>query len=56
MSLFKKHDTSINKAIQALRERTFFAAYPEQPSPAVYGETADADGQSKFKSSLGKKI
>jgi phenylacetic acid degradation protein paaN len=56
MSLFKKHDTSINKAIQALRERTFFAAYPEQPSPAVYGETADADGQSKFKSSLGKKF
>lgn len=56
MSLFKKHDTTINKAIQALHERTFFAAYPEQPSPAVYGETADADGQSKFKSFLGKKF
>jgi phenylacetic acid degradation protein paaN len=56
MSLYKKHDTMINKAITALHERTFFAAFPEHPSPAVYGETADADGQSKFKSALGKKF
>jgi phenylacetic acid degradation protein paaN len=56
MSLFKKHDTMLNKAIQALHERTFFAAYPEHPAPAVYGETADADGQSKFKAVLGKKF
>lgn len=56
MSLYKKHDTTINKAIQALHERTFFAAFPEHPAPAVYGETADADGQNKFKASLGKKF
>jgi phenylacetic acid degradation protein paaN len=56
MSLFKKHDVTLNKAISALHERTFFAAYPENPSPAVYGETADADGQSKFKTFLGKKF
>jgi phenylacetic acid degradation protein paaN len=56
MSLYKKHDTLINKAIKALHDRTFFAAYPEHPAPAVYGETADADGQTKFKAALGKKF
>lgn len=56
MSLYKKHDTLINKAIKALHDRTFFAAYPEHPAPAVYGETADADGQAKFKATLGKKF
>jgi phenylacetic acid degradation protein paaN len=56
MSLYKKHDTLINKAIKALHDRTFFAAYPEHPAPAVYGETADADGQAKFKSTVGKKF
>lgn len=56
MSLFKKHEAIINKAIQALHDRTFFAAYPEHPSPSIYGETADADGQAKFKSTLGKKF
>lgn len=56
MTLYKKHDTLLNKAIQALHDRTFFAAYPEHPAPAVYGETADADGQKKFKDALGKKF
>jgi phenylacetic acid degradation protein paaN len=56
MNLYKKHDTAINKAIRALHDRTFFAAFPEHPAPAVYGETADADGQNKFKSALGKKF
>src|SRR5687767_1128333 len=56
MSLYKKHDTTINKAIRALHDRTFYAAFPEHPAPAVYGETADADGQSKFKATLGKKF
>lgn len=56
MSLFKKHEETINNAIKALHERTFFAAYPEHPSPKIYGETADAEGQEKFKSSVGKKF
>ncbi len=56
MSLYKKHDTTINRAIQALHDRTFYAAFPEHPAPAIYGETADADGQAKFKASLGKKF
>jgi len=52
MSLFEKHRTTINNAVQALHQRTFYAAFPENPSPAVYGETADADGQAKFKAAL----
>ena len=56
MTLFEKHQTTINKAIEALHARTFYAAFPENPSPAIYGETADADGQSKFKAMLGKKF
>ncbi|MEX2232655.1 MAG: phenylacetic acid degradation protein PaaN [Cyclobacteriaceae bacterium] len=56
MDLFKKHQTTLMKAIEALHARTFFAAFPEHPAPAVYGETADADGQKKFKDRLGKKF
>lgn len=54
MSLFLKHQPLLAKAIEALHTRTFFAAFPEHPAPAVYGETADADGQARFKSQLGK--
>ncbi|MFZ6012996.1 MAG: phenylacetic acid degradation protein PaaN [Bacteroidota bacterium] len=55
MSLFEKHKPMLDKAIKALHDRTFFAAFPEHPAPAIYGETADADGQTKFKATLGKK-
>jgi phenylacetic acid degradation protein paaN len=56
MTLFKRHQPSLNKAIEALHARTFYAAFAEHPAPSVYGETADADGQTKFKSFLGKKF
>lgn len=56
MSLFEKHQPTISKAIEALHARTFYAAFPEQPAPAIYGETADADGQSRFKGLLNKKF
>lgn len=56
MSLFDKHQATITKAIEALHNRTFYAAYPEHPAPAIYGETADADGQQKFKAMLDKKF
>jgi phenylacetic acid degradation protein paaN len=56
MTLFDKHKPTIDKAIQALHDRTFFAAFPEHPAPAIYGETADAEGQQKFKATLNKKF
>ena len=56
MSLFEKHNANLSKAIDALHSRKFYAAFPEHPAPAVYGETADADGQAKFKAVLGNKF
>jgi phenylacetic acid degradation protein paaN len=56
MTLIDSHRSILEKAIAALHQRGFFAAFPENPSPAVYGETADADGQQKFKAQLGKKF
>ncbi len=56
MSLSSKHSTTLSKAVEALHARTFFAHFPEMPSPAVYGETADADGQNKFKGQMGKRF
>jgi phenylacetic acid degradation protein paaN len=53
MSLFEKHQPVLLRAIEALHTRTFFAAFPENPSPSTYGETADADGQAKFKAQVG---
>jgi phenylacetic acid degradation protein paaN len=55
MDLFEKHKPVLLKAIEALHARTFYTAFPENPSPSVYGETADADGQKQFQSFLGKK-
>ncbi|MDH4089570.1 MAG: phenylacetic acid degradation protein PaaN [Cyclobacteriaceae bacterium] len=56
MSLFEKHEATINDAIAALHARTFYAAFPENPSPAVYGESADSDGKEKFQALLGKRF
>lgn len=53
MTNFTKHQPLLLKAIEALHARTFFAAFPEQPSPSIYGESADADGQMKFKAHTG---
>lgn len=56
MTLFTKHQPVLTKAIEALHNRTFYAAFPEHPAPAVYGETADADGQARFKAQLNNKF
>ena len=56
MSLFEKHKDLLDQAMRALHERTFFAAYPEHPSPKIYGETADEEGRKRFEASLGKKF
>lgn len=56
MNLFDKHQPALQRAIEALHSRTFYAQFPEHPAPAVYGEQADADGQLKFKETLGKKF
>lgn len=56
MTLFDQHQELLQKAIAALHARTFFAAFPEHPAPAVYGETADADGKAAFEHQLQNKF
>lgn len=56
MSLFQKHQATLQQAVKALHNRTFYAAFPENPSPAVYGETADADGKAWFAEMCGRKF
>ena len=56
MNLFEKHEPTLAKAIEALHARTFYAAFPENPAPAIYGESADSDGKEKFQALLGKKF
>ncbi len=52
--LFERHQDLLHKAVQAIRSRTYFAAYPEIPSGKIYGETAQADGEAAFKARLNK--
>ncbi|GAB3819151.1 phenylacetic acid degradation protein PaaN [Pontibacter rugosus] len=52
LNLMDKHQDIIDKAVQALHERTFFAQYPENPMPDVYGENADKEGREKYKTHL----
>jgi len=56
MSLFYKHSDLLHKAIGALHNRTFFAAFPENPSPAQYGDAAESNGKEKFQAMMGKKF
>jgi phenylacetic acid degradation protein paaN len=56
MNLFEKHKEIIERAVDALHQRTFFAAFPEQPAPAIYGEQADENGKNAFANLLGKKF
>lgn len=44
----------LEAAINALHTREFYAAFPEHPSPAIYGETADASGLAAYQQLLGK--
>lgn len=43
-----KHKTILENAIKAMRERTYYAQYPEAPSGKVYGETANDDAKKRF--------
>ncbi|MBL0745896.1 phenylacetic acid degradation protein PaaN [Chryseolinea lacunae] len=56
MSLFDTHKPMLDQAIDALHARTFYAAFPETPAPAIYGESADSEGKEKFQQALGKKF
>jgi phenylacetic acid degradation protein paaN len=54
MSLYEKHKAFIDKALEAIHNRTFYAAYPEHPK--AYGEEGFAQGKVVFEAMCGKKF
>jgi phenylacetic acid degradation protein paaN len=46
----------LDRAVRAIHERTFFSAFPESPSPRVYGETAADEGRQAFESLLNRRF
>ncbi|MES2388363.1 MAG: phenylacetic acid degradation protein PaaN [Bacteroidota bacterium] len=53
-TFYQTHSPVLEAAVKAVHERSFYSAYPENPSPKTYGETADADGKAAFEAMLGK--
>jgi phenylacetic acid degradation protein paaN len=53
-SLFTKHEDTLQKALAAIETRGYWSPFSEMPSPKVYGETANADGETAFKAHLDK--
>src|SRR5690606_3330282 len=54
MAFFDDHRNTLTQALQAVRSRGYWSAYPEIPSGKFYGETARADGATAFEALLGK--
>ncbi|WP_199562200.1 phenylacetic acid degradation protein PaaN [Micromonospora deserti] len=50
--LYDRHADTLTRALTAITERGYWSAYPESPSPRVYGETAAADGRAAFEAYL----
>jgi len=55
-SAVTRHRELLERAVQATRERSYWSAFPESPSPRVYGETAAAHGQQAFEALLGRRF
>ncbi|MCO8590286.1 phenylacetic acid degradation protein PaaN [Burkholderia multivorans] len=53
-ALFRKHEDTLKRALAAIESRGYWSPFAEMPSPKVYGESGNADGEAAFKSHLGK--
>jgi phenylacetic acid degradation protein paaN len=52
--LYTKHADTLQRALTAIAERGYWSAFPESPSPRVYGETAAPTGEAAFRAYLGQ--
>ena len=43
--LLERHRSTLEGALGAIQTRSYWSAYPEQPSPKVYGEKANDEGR-----------
>jgi phenylacetic acid degradation protein paaN len=54
--MFERHRATLERAARAIRERSYWSAYPESASPKVYGEGAAEAGRAAFDALLGKRF
>ncbi|MGW0479764.1 phenylacetic acid degradation protein PaaN [Nonomuraea sp. NPDC003214] len=52
--MFERNRETLDQALTAVARRAYWSAYPESPSPRVYGEGAAERGKEAFDSLLGK--
>ncbi|MEU0570197.1 phenylacetic acid degradation protein PaaN [Nonomuraea sp. NPDC005983] len=52
--MFEQHRDTLDRALSAIADRGYWSAYPESPSPRVYGEGSAERGKEAFESYLGK--
>jgi phenylacetic acid degradation protein paaN len=55
-ALAQRHQDKLGAALGAIHDRTYWSAYPESPSPRVYGEEAGPAGRAAYESHLGKRF
>jgi phenylacetic acid degradation protein paaN len=54
--MFERHRATLERAVQAIGERSYWSAYPESASPRNYGEGAAEAGKAAFDAQLGKRF
>jgi phenylacetic acid degradation protein paaN len=54
--LFERHRVLLDRAVQAIGERSYWSAFPESASPKNYGEGAAEAGKAAFDALLGKRF
>src|SRR5918993_3546430 len=52
-ALVRTHAETLERAVAAARERGYWSAFPESPSPRVYGEGAAEAGRAAYEALLG---
>src|SRR5215212_11597777 len=50
------HRETLDRALAAVADRGYWSAYPESPSPRVYGEDAAAAGLAAYEAHLGSRF
>jgi len=54
--LVRTHAETLERAVAAARERGYWSAFPESPSPRVYGEDAADAGRAAYDAHLGRRF
>ena len=54
--LLERHRETLDAAVEAIRTRGYWSAYPEMPSPKVYGESAMQDGKAAIDALRGQEF